>query len=362
MLTDSVLALLLGSLWLLPMPDGSGPILPIAAERLARLGGGGGRLAAMLALDERQLLRSCCVHHHRSRVIGPKSLAAAANGSLLALDRTGVLVRADPDGGGGFALQAAVSYVGPGRPLGIEANGAGESERLLIADSLKGLVELPLAGGARARGLRVLSNGAAYTNDLARDAQSGAVYFSSSTREPVAYAHEAFGAGHYDTMAAFYRVMLRGDASGRLLRYEPESGATEELLDGLWFANGVALSASADFVLVVETLGLRVLRLWLAGPRAGEVEDFASELPGFPDGISRSADGETFWLSIVAPWTPLVKLLRFRPVRGLLARAIPLMRRLSRPIGLVLRLRAADGAIVGALSDADGGHVWACLR
>jgi hypothetical protein len=52
------------------------------------------------------------------------------------------------------------------------------------------------------------------------------------------------------------------------------SGGLVELLSGIFYANGVALSASGDFVLVVETLGLRVLRLWLEGPRAGQVETF----------------------------------------------------------------------------------------
>ena len=33
-------------------------------------------------------------------------------------------------------------------------------------------------------------------------------------------------------------------------------------------------------------------------------------LPGFPDGVSRSEDGN-FWIAIVAPRTPLVPLLRY---------------------------------------------------
>lgn len=46
------------------------------------------------------------------------------------------------------------------------------------------------------------------------------------------------------------------------------------------------------------TMGLRVLRKWLKGPRQGETDVFIDALPGFPDGISRSADGN-FWLCIV---------------------------------------------------------------
>ena len=37
--------------------------------------------------------------------------------------------------------------------------------------------------------------------------------------------------------------------------------------EGLWFANGVALSADASWAAVVETVSLRVHRVWLSGPK-----------------------------------------------------------------------------------------------
>ena len=39
-------------------------------------------------------------------------------------------------------------------------------------------------------------------------------------------------------------------------------------------------------------------------------------LPGFPDGISRAADGKTYWLSIVNPPNLLSALLKYRYVRS----------------------------------------------
>ncbi|KAG8466009.1 hypothetical protein KFE25_005579 [Diacronema lutheri] len=332
----------------LSMPDGTGPVLHIAPERVALLVSGAGKLATVLARDPSERLRAC-VHWHRGQIVGPESIVASANGSLFALDRVGWLHRADPSADGAYKLAPAIAYVGPGRPLGAEL----DADRLRIADSLKGLTELELPSGR----LAVLSNGAAYVNDLATDA-SGRVYFTSSTREPVELTRVPAGQKpFYDTMGAYLRTMARGDATGRLLRYNPETFQTDELLGGLWFANGVALAAGGEFALVVETLGLRVLRLWLTGPKAGAVESFAAALPGLPDGISRSADGETFWLAIIAPWTPLLKLLKFRMLRGLLARVLPVVLRFVKPIGLVLRLRASDGALVDVLADASGSHV-----
>lgn len=340
--------------FLLTLPDGTGQVLPLTPERVTLLASGEGQLAAALARDPGQRLRAC-EHHARGSVLGPESISVAANGSLFALDRTGVLHRAD-GGPGGYVLASGVAYVGPGRPLGSEAHGS----HLLIADSLKGMLELDLRTGR----LSILSNQYAYANDVAvepvvdnrgsNSSSYGRVYFTSSTREPV----ELKG-GFYDTMGGFLRVMLRGDETGRLLRYDPDTRATQVLLDGLAFANGVALSSDGSFVLVVETLGLRVLRLWLRGPKAGHAELFAGALPGFPDGISRSADGRSFWLAVLAPWSPLLKVLRYRALRGALARVLFLVPRLAHRVGLVLRLSAEDGSVEDVLADRDGRHVAA---
>lgn len=50
-----------------------------------------------------------------------------------------------------------------------------------------------------------------------------------------------------------------------LLEYHPEEQTTTCLLDGLWFANGVAMPADGSFVLVAESHHLRIWRYWLAG-------------------------------------------------------------------------------------------------
>jgi sugar lactone lactonase YvrE len=60
---------------------------------------------------------------------------------------------------------------------------------------------------------------------------------------------------------------LKGAATGRLLKFDPRSGTTLCLAEGIWFANGVALAADESFVLVAETWGLRILRHWLKGPK-----------------------------------------------------------------------------------------------
>ena len=56
--------------------------------------------------------------------------------------------------------------------------------------------------------------------------------------------------------------------TGRLLCRRAD-GTVEVHLDGLAFANGVALAADESFVCVAESVRRTVVRLWLTGERAG---------------------------------------------------------------------------------------------
>jgi putative transposase len=50
-------------------------------------------------------------------------------------------------------------------------------------------------------------------------------------------------------------------------------------------------------VAVAETVGRTVVRHRLAGPRTGEVDQLAQDLPGYPDNIARGSDG-LIWVTI----------------------------------------------------------------
>ena len=90
------------------------------------------------------------------------------------------------------------------------------------------------------------------------------------------------------------------------------------MLDGLAFANGVALAPDESFGVVAETGAYGLRRLWLTGDRAGSVESFGDVLPGFPDNISTGDDGNV-WVAIASPRDAALDLLLPR---------VPLLRRL----------------------------------
>jgi Strictosidine synthase len=72
------------------------------------------------------------------------------------------------------------------------------------------------------------------------------------------------------------------------------------LLEGLAFANGVALAPDESFVAVAETGAYAVQRLWLTGNRAGKPEPLVENLPGFPDNMATGTDG-LIWVAVASP-------------------------------------------------------------
>jgi hypothetical protein len=93
---------------------------------------------------------------------------------------------------------------------------------------------------------------------------------------------------------------LEHGTNGRLLVYDPVSQQTRVLLEGLSFANGVAVSPDQSHVLVCETWRYRIQRYWITGERQGQADIFVENLPGFPDGVSSNGK-DTFWVALYAP-------------------------------------------------------------
>lgn len=345
-----LLAAWLSSTLLFVMPDGSGPILPLGAELSGLQDAAAGQLGATLALDASERLRSC-TRHLAGQIRGTETVAPPArNGSLFLIHSDDTVRRADRKADGSFEFAPhEVGHLGAGRAGGNKVVG----ERLFVADNLKGLVELDL----RSRKVSLLTPRHS-ANDLDFDPTSDlrypTIFFSQSSTYPIAPAFKDGSFDSYDAMDWYFRCALRGDATGGLFRYDSKNGTVTELLSGLYFANGVAVAADGSFVLVAESNAFRVQRVWLRGEKAGTVDTFAQGLPGFPDGISLSADGKSFWLAVVAPYTPFLKVTRFRFVRGVLARVRTLLEMLKRPLGLVLQLRASDGAMIAVYADKRG--------
>ncbi|KAK0088374.1 hypothetical protein PV325_012272 [Microctonus aethiopoides] len=81
------------------------------------------------------------------------------------------------------------------------------------------------------------------------------------------------------------------DPTGRLIRYDAATKRNVVLLENLGFANGIKLSDDESFVLVAESLKLRIVKYHLKGPKAGSSEILIEGLPGVPDNIHSDGQG-----------------------------------------------------------------------
>ncbi|GFY82644.1 calcium-dependent phosphotriesterase superfamily protein [Actinidia rufa] len=154
-----------------------------------------------------------------------------------------------------------------------------------------------------------------------------------------------------------FLIMLEGEATGRLLRYDPPTRTTHVVSDGLAFPNGVQLSKDQTFLLFTETTNCRLMKYWLEGPKRGLVE-LVANLPGFPDNVRLNEKGE-FWVAIDCCRTPAQEVLTHNPwIRSVYFRLPIRMRYLARFMGMrmytVVSLFNEKGEVLDVLEDKQG--------
>lgn len=220
---------------------------------------------------------------------GPEDVVVDADGRLWTGLVDGRIVRLSPDGG----EQTVVADTG-GRPLGLHVARDG---RVLICDSHRGLLALDPASGrldvltdnVRGRPLTFCSN--------VTETADGTIFFTESTSR-----------FHFEH---FLAAVLEARPSGGLYRLTPDGGV-ETVVPDLYFANGVTVTADGSALVFAETLGRRLSKYWLTGPKAGTVTPLAAHLPGMPDNISTGVDGR-IWVALVTPANPAAEGLMPKP-------------------------------------------------
>ena len=242
---------------------------------------------------------------------GPEDVALDDQGRIYLSTHEGVIVRLQPDGA------KPENWVNTnGRPLGIDFDKIGN---LVVADAFRGLLSISPEG--KITELATAADGVPirYADDV-DCAADGRIYFSDASTK--------FGAKESGgTMEGSLLDIMEHGGRGRLLVYDPATRQTKTLLNGLNFANGVAVSHDQTFVLINETGSYRVIRYWITGPNRGKYEPIIENLPGFPDNISTGLEGR-FWVAFISPRNKLVDSLSEKPF---LRKVIQRMPKLIRP-------------------------------
>uniref|UniRef100_A0A4W3I4S1 Zgc:194209 n=1 Tax=Callorhinchus milii TaxID=7868 RepID=A0A4W3I4S1_CALMI len=288
---------------------------------------------------------------------GPESFAADSNGDVYTGTVDGKLWRIhdnqltfvaqmgqDVSGCGSFESEALC-----GRPHGVRFDKDGY---LIVADSYYGLYRVhPLTGE---KSLLVSNSEGAdgilfkFLNGL-EIAKNGTIFFTDSSSK--------WGCRHHR-----YEV-IEANHMGRLLAYDSSSQKVRMVLDGLYMANGLALSPDEDYILIAETSVCRIIRYWLKGPKTGTKEIFADNLPGYPDNIRQTKVG-TYRVGLTT--TRLSSYIR--PFLDILGPYPMLKRIVVTPLsfytvflhkyGLLLELNDR-GQIVDSFHDPNGTVTWA---
>lgn len=230
--------------------------------------------------------------------MGAEDVVVSAEGVIYSGTEDGAIWAISPDTGNA----RRVADTG-GRPLGLEILPGGQ---LLVCDAERGLLRVHQATGAVEVLVDLMDGRPMKFCNNAAVAADGTIWFSDSSLH--------FGVDRWKD------DFVQDTGTGRLVRRDPD-GTVSVVLESLRFANGVALAADESFVCVAECRGRTVVRLWLTGPRAGERDHLVTDLPGYPDNISRGSDG-LIWVAVASPIDPLVERLGSAPlaVRRLVTR------------------------------------------
>ncbi|CAE5956889.1 unnamed protein product [Arabidopsis arenosa] len=167
-----------------------------------------------------------------------------------------------------------------GRPLGLRFDK--KTGDLYIADAYLGIMKVGPEGGL-ATSVTNEADGVPlrFTNDLDIDDQ-GNVYFTDSSS--------------FFQRRKFMLLIVSGEDSGRVLKYNPKTKKTTTLVRNLQFPNGLSLGKDGSFFIFCEGSIGRLRKYWLKGEKAGTSEVVAL-LHGFPDNIRTNKDGD-FWVAV----------------------------------------------------------------
>lgn len=283
---------------------------------------------------------------------GPEHIAIGPDGKLYTTVESGRILRMQLDG----TQQEVFAQTG-GRVLGFDFDAQGH---LIAADAIKGLLSI-----APDKSIKLLTDTVDVDGqadpiryaDAVVVARNGKMYLSdASTR----FAPKDWGG----TFEASVLDILEQAATGRVLEFDPTSGQTRELVRGLSFANGVALSQDEKHLFVNETGKYRVWKIDVNAQSVdvtgldvkkgnAQARVLFDNLPGYPDNLMRGRDGR-IWLGLVKPRNATIDQLADKPfMRKVTLRLPRALWPIPKAYGHVMAF-TEDGKVVSDMQDPNG--------
>ena len=180
-----------------------------------------------------------------------------------------------------------------------------------------------------------------FAHDLAV-APDGRIYFTDSSTQN--HTSERGQNHHLD--------MLENRPHGALYVWDPRTFRTRLAADRLYFPSGIAVASDYQSVYISERFRFRILRHWIEGPQAGDTEVFASNLPGFPDGLAADGQGRLF-IAMPARRSQSLRTIRRNPWLARIVARLPgwLQPPTSRSDTFIAVLDEASGDVIATLDE-----------
>ena len=279
--------------------------------------------------------------------VGPEHIVFGPDRKLYTGVLSGAVLRMNPDGTG---LETVVNT--GGRPLGLDFDATGN---LIVADAMKGLLSVGSDGSVTVLADRIGDDPILYA-DAVVVAADGRMIFTDASRR--------FSPVELGTFDAALLDIMEHSCTGRVLEYQPATRQVRLIIGGLCFPNGVALSGDQAHVFIAETGEYRV---WKVDVRAADLDARAiagdaqhpqarvilANLPGFPDNLTRSAEGR-LWTGFTKPRSPVIDKLAGKPwLRAMSLRLPKSMWPVPPAYGHVIAFDE-DGRVVADLQDPGG--------
>lgn len=280
---------------------------------------------------------------YENKVLGPESIVVdgdhiytgTMDGKVLHIYKgeVHVLAKLGKEPCGGFDNEPTC-----GRPLGMRLDKEGY---LIVLDAYLGLYKINVATGDFYQlwpaSAEVNGKPLKFLNDLTI-ASDGMIYMTDSSTK-------------WDRRHNRYCI-FEGEATGRLISYDPSTNTTQELVSGLAFANGVQISRNQEFILICETTWARIFKFYLKGPKKGNMEVFMDNLPGLPDNIRLSSSGG-YWVGMATLRSKVYDFMAGNPwLRKLVTKIISqeTIIKLIPKYGLIIEIND-EGEIIRSLHD-----------
>lgn len=270
---------------------------------------------------------------------GPEAVTEDAAGNIYATTHEGWILRWQK---GSTKPERYINV--SGRPLGIAFDAA---QNLWVANAYEGLQRITPAGEITLELAETEGIAIGFADDLVV-VPNGKVYLSDASTKFAA------GDGAGTLAASLLDIMEHGDY-GRIIEFDPATGESKVVMDGMTFANGVTAPANGEYILVAETGSYRIWKHWLQGPNVGKTIVLADNLPGFPDNIHLGLNGR-YWLGFTTQRIPAMDRLSDKPFwRKVVQRMPEFLRPNVEAPNHVIAINS-DGEVLYSLQDPKGAY------